>query len=49
MKLKRTMKAQSPKKERKKERNNNNTNSNKEKRRESWSGQKICNKKKDPS
>ena len=37
MKLKRTVKAQSPKKER----NNNNTNSNKEKRRGSRSGQRM--------
>jgi len=42
MKLRRTMKAQSPKKK-EKERNNNNNN-NKEKRRGSWSGQRSCSK-----
>ena len=44
MKLKRTMKAQSPKKKEKKDRNNNN---NKEKRRESRLGQRTCSNKKD--
>ena len=44
MKLRRTMKAQNPKKM-EKEMNNNN----KEKRKESWSGQRICSKKKNLS
>ena len=47
MKLRRTMKAQNPKKKEKE--NNNNNNNNKEKRRGSWSGQRTCSKKKDPS
>ena len=45
MKLRRTMKAQNPKKK-EKERNNNN---NKEKRKGSQSSQRTCSKKKDPS
>ena len=47
MKLRRTMKAQNPKKK-EKERNNNNNN-NKGKRRGSRAGQRIGSKKKDPS
>ena len=43
MKLRRTMKAQNPKKK-EKERNNNNNNNNKEKRRGSRSGQRTCSK-----
>ena len=47
MKLRRTMKAQRPKKKEKERNNNNNNNNNnnKEKRRGSWSGQRICSKK----
>ena len=43
MKLRKTMKAQNPKKK-EKERNNNNNNNNKEKRRGSRSGQRTCSK-----
>ena len=46
MKLRRTMKAQNPKK---KEKERNNNNNNKEKRRGSRSGQTTCSKMKDPS
>ena len=47
MNLRRTMKAQNPKKK-EKERNNNNNNNNNNKR-GSRSGQRICSKKKDPN
>ena len=51
MKLRRTMKAQNPKKKEKERNNNNNNNNNnnKGKRRGSRAGQRIGSKKKDPS